>query len=83
MAAVLKTVLPQDQVIFTAAAAALFLVISSPKLYELTSRLAPQGIALTRPGWQPTAAGLVLHTAVFAAVVYGVSYYQHYALAAI
>ena len=69
--------IPRDQLVYVGILAAVFTIISSPKVYEITSKLAPSGVALTRPGAQPTPAGLVVHAAVFGAAVIAIAMYQH------
>ena len=50
-------------------AAIVFFVISSPWLYRLTASILGSWVA--SPAGTPTVYGLVLHTAVFACIAYG------------
>lgn len=66
--------LTQDQTLFVAILAGAFIIISSPRVYEITSKLLAQfKLPLTRPGMQPTAAGLAIHAIVFVAIILGIA----------
>lgn len=61
-----------DDFMHIAIFAAAFIIISSPRVYELTGKFAPSGWQFTKPGAQPTPVGLVVHSLVFVAVLLAV-----------
>lgn len=64
----------QDQTLFVAILAATFIIVSSPRVYEITSKLLSSfQLTLTRPGMQPTATGLAIHAVVFVSIILGVA----------
>lgn len=56
-----------DKMYSTAVLSAVFLVVSSPFAYNLTNGL---GLKTTKNGGSPTTMGLILHTIIFALIVY-------------
>jgi hypothetical protein len=59
-----------SQVFASVEAALLFLVVSSPAMYQLTQRLFGGACRLVAKGGAPTVAGLILHAVVFGLLVY-------------
>jgi hypothetical protein len=61
----------QDKAKYSLYSAVIFLIIASPLMYRITSAVLGQWIAVQGC---PTVAGLVLHTIVFALVIFGIMF---------